>query len=261
MESMPCFKWYCSSFFFFLILTLSAQENKIKLDADVFIGIDNLENTFYIKNNSLFKTGENGNYNYTNLNFGDISKVDISNPLKVLVYYQDFNTIVWLDTNLNEINSPINFNAFFNTPLHYVANAFNNNIWTFNHDLNTVNLVNTNTLAVEKTVLLDQNLHINYITSNYKAMYLFVNDAVIEVNFMGFIRKIDLNEKIDFALCTKKNINYLKDKKLFIFNLKTNTKKLWKELPKKAKTYFVLGKSIYIFEKKYLYTYSLPKSQ
>lgn len=252
-------KYYSSFILLFFITFLSAQESKTPLVADAFIGIDNLENTFYIKDNTLYKTGTNGSYNYTNINLGEIEKVDISNSLKVLVYYKDFNTIVWLDSNLNEINIPLDLNTIFSNPLEYVSNAFNNSIWTYNDVSNTVNLLNITTLEIDKSVLIDQNLEINFIASSYKAIYLFTNEMVIEVNYIGTISEIDLKTKLDFAICTKKKILYFEEDSLSFFDFKNKTKKLWKELPKKAKTYFVLGESIYIFEKNYLYKYSLPK--
>ena len=55
---MLCCKKYCSSLLLvFFIWFSNAQETKTALDADQFIGIDNLDNIFYIKDNILFKKG------------------------------------------------------------------------------------------------------------------------------------------------------------------------------------------------------------
>ena len=40
--------------------------------------------------------------NYSNFLYGNISSVDITNPLKIVVFYKDFNIVVLLDSQLNE---------------------------------------------------------------------------------------------------------------------------------------------------------------
>jgi hypothetical protein len=258
---MPYYKKYYSSFLLFFFISIGiAQEYKTQLIADEFIGIDYLQNTYFIKDNTLYKKGENGYFTYTNYNLGNIENVDISNPLKILIFFKEFNTIVWLDNNLNEINTPLNLTNIINVNQQYVANAFNNNIWTYNLAENTINLINTITLSIEKSIIIDLSNPIQFVTSNYRAIYLFSSNEITEINFMGTIKKYTIDATITYAMSTKKSILYQKNNTLFVFDLKTKTSKKWKELPKKAKRFFVLDQSIYIFENNYLHQYSLPKT-
>ncbi|MEL6988264.1 MAG: hypothetical protein AAGK97_10580, partial [Bacteroidota bacterium] len=64
-------------------------------------------NQLYIntRQNELLKYGNVNNleFRYSDYDLGDIEIIDVSNPLKILLYYADFQTIVFLDNNLSEI--------------------------------------------------------------------------------------------------------------------------------------------------------------
>jgi hypothetical protein len=117
-----------------------AQESKIeatiisiqKTDADIVIGIDGMENIYYITNNTFYKKYKTQLWQYKNPTLGTISRIDIQNPLKIVLFYENFNTIVSLDNQLNETQK-INFSEI-ETPI--LANATGisaqNNLWIYN---------------------------------------------------------------------------------------------------------------------------------
>lgn len=80
------------------ITPLSTQE----IDADVFVGLDGMENIYYIKNNVLFKKNKKESWQYKNVSLGKITKIDIQNQLKIMLFYENFNTIILLDNQLSE---------------------------------------------------------------------------------------------------------------------------------------------------------------
>lgn len=71
--------------------------------------IDKLNNFYFIKDNQILKTDSEFNklYDYSDKTFGNIYFIDVSNPFRVLVYYKDFNVIVFLDNKLAPLRSPI----------------------------------------------------------------------------------------------------------------------------------------------------------
>ena len=121
-------------------LTVFGQNQKItatKIDsitfeADDFIGFDGFGNCFYVKNNVLFKKVDAALLQYQNLTLGNIKKVDVLNPLKVIVFYEEFNSVVLLDNLLNEIQK-IDFSRN-ETPI--IASAVGisgqNQLWVYN---------------------------------------------------------------------------------------------------------------------------------
>ncbi len=87
----------------------SSKMEIIKVVCDVFLGFDNQQNSYTITNNILTKTNQTSTYQYNNLGLGKITKVEIQNPLQIVVFYKNFNTVVLLDNQLNEIKK-IDFN-------------------------------------------------------------------------------------------------------------------------------------------------------
>lgn len=124
---------YLPVFAFAQTATIDVQKrDSIVLAADDFVGYDGFGNFFYTKNNVLFKNTPYGLLQYQKLGLGPIKKVDIINPLKVVVFYEQFNAAVLLDNQLNEIMT-IEFSKN-ETPI--IASAVGmcgqNQLWVYN---------------------------------------------------------------------------------------------------------------------------------
>jgi hypothetical protein len=106
--------------------------NTITHEMDDFVGFDGLGNYFFIKNNVLYKQTSTELLQYQNLLLGKIDKVDLVNPLKVVVFYKAFNTVVVLDNLMNEIQR-IDFSS---PEIEIIASATGissrNKLWVFN---------------------------------------------------------------------------------------------------------------------------------
>lgn len=96
--------------------------------------VDNLGNIYLINgDNQLKKLGPRGDslavFNDVR-RFGKIASIDVTNPLKILVYYRDFTTIIELDRFLNIINT-IDLRAQNILQARAVGLAYDNNVWIF----------------------------------------------------------------------------------------------------------------------------------
>jgi len=129
-------------FTFLLFINISfAQEiqtefiSKTPLHADIFIGMDELDHIYYLKNNILFKKRDQDTINYSNVLLGKITSVNIQNPFKLVVFYKDFNSVILLDNNLNELTNRIDFTkeTLFNS-VQFVSASSENNLWLFSDD-------------------------------------------------------------------------------------------------------------------------------
>jgi hypothetical protein len=134
---------------FFFINILGAQELKLEqtkaLDVDRFIGIDSYKHLYSIKDGALQKQGELGEFVFQDFQLGPITSVDIINPLNVVVFYAEVNTVVFLDNRLSE-KERISFNSlpsFLN--ISSATNAGNNRLWIFNIDTQQLQLFNYRT--------------------------------------------------------------------------------------------------------------------
>lgn len=99
-----------------------------------FMDVDVLNNLYIITaSKQLKKLNENGDsvavFNDVK-QYGNPSYVDVSNPLKVLLYYKNFATVVILDRFLSQRNS-INFREQNIFSVKAIATSYDNNIWLF----------------------------------------------------------------------------------------------------------------------------------
>jgi hypothetical protein len=99
-----------------------------------YFTVDNLDNLYLITNtNQLKKINGNGDsagvFNDVK-RYGNISSVDVTNPLKILLYYKNFATVVVLDRFLNTRNI-INFRKQNIFSVQSIATSYDNNLWLF----------------------------------------------------------------------------------------------------------------------------------
>jgi hypothetical protein len=132
-------------FLFLLFLTGSfsvvfSQSQKIKatsisnftIDVDEFLGYDSFGYSYQIKNNVFSKIKGKEIFEYKNVSLGKITKVDLQNPLKLVLFYEDFNSVVLLDNQLNKITE-INF-SLNNVPIvvSAIGMSTQNQLWIYN---------------------------------------------------------------------------------------------------------------------------------
>ena len=99
-----------------------------------YFNVDNLNNIYLITNNNqLQKLDENANavgiYNDVK-RYGNPTSIDVTNPLKVLLYYKPYATVVVLDRLLN-IRNTINFRKQNIFAVEAISTSYDNNIWLF----------------------------------------------------------------------------------------------------------------------------------
>lgn len=96
--------------------------------------VDNLGNLYLVyQSGQLKKLRANGDSLavYNNIRkSGRLHSIDVSNPLKVLLYYKDFSTIVILDRFLNE-RSTLDLRRFNLPQVKTIGQSYDNNIWVF----------------------------------------------------------------------------------------------------------------------------------
>lgn len=98
-----------------------------------FAAVDNLNNVYIITpDNAIVKYAPDGRQltRYSNNRLGRATLVDVSNPLKVLVWYADFRIVVFLDRSLTELGELNLISAGF-PEVRCVAAAQDGNLWLY----------------------------------------------------------------------------------------------------------------------------------
>lgn len=82
---------------------------------------------------------------------GNITSIDVSNPLKILVFYKGFSTIVVLDRFLATINT-INLQKLNMFDVSVVTSSYDNNIWLFDEIENKIKKIDNDGKLLTETV-------------------------------------------------------------------------------------------------------------
>ena len=123
---MKLFRIFLFTFFLFTLGFLFAQTQIPNVKAD-FIKIDPYGNIYAVKKSQLSKFSPQGKflYSYSNHSLGIISSIDVFNPMKIMLFYQDAGMLLFLNEQLSLINEPISlFDAnYFNISLASYSSA------------------------------------------------------------------------------------------------------------------------------------------
>lgn len=98
------------------------------------LAVDNFSSFYTASNNSVLKFSADGTFicRYDEFKFGKIGMIDVSNPLKILVFYPDFMAVVVLDKFLSPLNT-YNFFEFGYQNISAVASSVDGRIWFYDN--------------------------------------------------------------------------------------------------------------------------------
>jgi hypothetical protein len=161
---------------------------------DSLLTSDNLSNVYYVKEAVLHKKNDEESLTYSNLHLGDIFSIDITNPMKIVVFYKDFNAVVLLDDKLNELTDAIDFNTEFSKNISYVGTATDASLWLFSADDNSLQIWNYKTKKTTINTVLLNDFKFELAASNYQYIWLISDKDVHLYNVYGsFIKQFDVD--------------------------------------------------------------------
>ena len=94
---------------------------------------DNIGQLYSVQGDMLKRYNNEGQlqYNYNNKTFGNITFVDPTNPLRVVVFYQELSQVVFLDNTLSEHGTPISLTELGYDQTTVLCASQNNGLWLF----------------------------------------------------------------------------------------------------------------------------------
>ncbi len=232
------------------------EVTSIPLDADTFYGVDDFGAIYTSKDNIFHKSTPTAHYQFTALQLGTISSVDIINPLKITLFYESSNTAVILDNTLTEITR-INFStieSFRN--VNHVTTASDRRLWIFNTDLQQLEIFDWNTGSVIK-----QFPPLAFIASGLQSNFNFAwvasSDAILYYNNYGsFLTNITLPNVSLFAQSNGDLIAFAKAK--LYYKPKENTSFNPVTIPDLSiKQLSMNGEIVYLYDGQKLHTFRL----
>jgi len=155
--------------FIFLLLSMqvSAQSNyrlvTLIEGAASFFTTDNQANIYTVKGDELIKYDKSGKlmYKYSNKNFGDITFVDASNMLKILVFYREFSQVVFLDNTLSLSGEPVAFDKLGFQQVILACTSHNSNMWIYDQQNFSLTQLSQSYETLQQTANLSQVLNMD----------------------------------------------------------------------------------------------------
>lgn len=184
---------------------------------------DNLGNIYTVHGDEIIKYLADGRQfaRYSNLKLGNVTSVDVTNPLKIVVYYRDYQQIVFLDNQLsvNSENVALEVLGYEQTEL--VCAGSNNSFWIYNKQNNellrfneaskktafTGNLKQVLQADLNPAFMQEQN-NLLYLVCPGKGIFVFdVFGSFVKVISILDIRSVQVFENLlyyqrDSALCS-----------------------------------------------------------
>ena len=190
--------------------------------------VDNFGNLFVVTaKNEVLKYNPQGRFlwNYTNKTFGDITQLDVTDPLRVILFYAGFQQIVVLNNNLSEI-SQYSFNQNPEKQITLIASANNNGFWVYdqiNRELRK--LTNSFTDDLKTGNIYQRNgfdMQANFMVSDEQ--YVFINDVQEGVRIFdqygNFVKTAVIKAENEFEV-NGSEIYFFKNQKLMGYNYLT----------------------------------------
>ena len=232
----------------------------IKVSA-LFFTTDNLQNIYAVTDDfKIVKYDSSGQllHTYANKSLGQPTSLDVSNPMKLMLYYKDFSTIVWLDNTLSEIAetnlAPI---EIIQSPV--ACLSADGNFWVYDEVDQRLKKFDTQLHLVKDGAALqnfsDQPLQPIQMKEEDQQLYVSDTSQGIFVfdQYGSFSNKILIKKASDFQV-ENNQLFYLKENKVQSYNFKT-LETFSVTLPDEAKQVRLEAHFIYLLQKNQIAVY------
>lgn len=154
-------------------------EKKLEYKAD-FIAVDKLGFLYLVNSTGIKKIDLENKIeeNYSNILFGKINTIDISDSFKTLIFYKEFNKVEFLNKNFTSIGSPIQLDdlAYYNVLS--VCQSASGGFWIFDQSLSQLLYIDSNRKTLNRssqlTGLLGQNIDQKQVYMLEKNDYIYL---------------------------------------------------------------------------------------
>jgi len=193
------------------------------------VAMDNLDNLYIISSSGQIKKLDAAGdsvavYNQTR-NYGKLFTIDVSNPLRLLLFYKDFSTVVILDRYLAN-QSTLDLKRFSILNPSAIGNSYDNNIWVYDEYDNKLKKIDQQGNQLMETpdfrTIFDQSFSPQKIVNDNGLVYLADTSSGIFVfdNYGSFKKRIPVKNWQSLVVANN-NIISIKNELITVFNSST----------------------------------------
>ncbi|WP_372752958.1 hypothetical protein [Labilibaculum sp.] len=222
-----------------------------------FIAVDHLGNVFAVNNSELIKFNPQGEKqsSFSNSMLGRISDIDLNNPLQILIFYSDFNQILFLDRNLAEIGNAIDLYTYSDNETELVCSSPNGGFWIYNSsDKQSVHISDTGKKENQSLFLnsfFEDVLPTKMKEYNSNLYLLYPEQGILHLDQNGQFKKKNFIPGIRNFEITKNTLFYTTEKGIFSWkSLELDDKLLFQSKEYEGEKLILKNNNLYIFNKK-----------
>lgn len=186
-----------------------------------FFTTDNLGNIYTVNEDEVIKYLPTGKLiaRYSNLKLGAVSIIDVTNPLKILLYYRNYQQIVFLDNQLSQNSEVVALETMGYEQTDLVCAGTNNSFWIYNKQNNELLRFNEAGKKIAATGNLKQilasDINPSFMLEHNNMLYLNSPDGGIFVfdMFGAFSKLVALRQLNEFQVSD--NLIYFKKDSLY----------------------------------------------
>lgn len=193
---------------------------------------DNFNNTYLVNGEEISKYNNSGKLflRFSSKRYGNITTVDATNALKILLYYKDFQQLIFLDSQLSQNGEPISLENLGYEQTDLVCSSFNNSFWIYNKQNNELLRFNENSEVIAKTgnlkQILETEIKPGFMIEHNSYLYLNCPDNGIYVfDMYGTFNKIISIKNLKGFQVSNGIIYYFNNKDFCSYDAKTFNEK------------------------------------
>ena len=236
---------------------LSIQQSSVLNHVHDYFTVDKLGNIITVENNEIVKFNSKGDKtaSYSSSMLGEISTIDASNALRILVFYKEFNQVLFLDRNLAEIGNEIDLYEYSENETDLICSSPTGGFWLYNSTENQAIHISDFGKARNKSILLSDfwgQTEPNYMTFYANDLYLlYPEKGILILDQNGqFKRKISIPGILNFQI-NQNSIIYSNKTGLYSFtNLQKEDKLIYQFDKQEFQNVIIFNKKIYLSNKK-----------
>ncbi len=195
---------------------------EIKCSAD-FIDVDKLENIYVINGAEIIKYNPKGKvlYRYSNKMSGPITSIDVTNPLRILVFYREANVFVFLNQQLSRLSDPIDIYEIAGSEASIVGASSEGGFWAYSIERQSVLLINHQWIKTQETQNLNSwvgGAEILFLKEYNQKVYVGLANRVLVFDMFGLYLTTQHFNKARSLKMVVNRINYVQNEMLYSFD-------------------------------------------
>lgn len=220
----------------------------LKTQAQSFVGRDAFNNIYTISDNEFKKENDLTKMHYRNVALAKIAQVDLQNPLQVVLFYKLMNSVVVLDSQLNE-TLKVDFSESNPEllPL-WVSLSSQNRLWLFDQTTQKLGLYDYQKKIFHPISVIFEK-PIRFSQSDYNYFYwadndnnLFASNIYGKINFLGKLPAFE-----EMQIISSKQILLKNDEILSLYDLEKETSQILPLTEKSIKSFCYKEQILAIF--------------